>query len=164
MGNEKIKVKCRKVTNDGKVSSIPVTWSKSNSWSGGERWSKNMTLFLGILNYLAEKSQSISFDQKINRTVILDNPFGEASSDHVLDPVFFVAEQLGFQIIALTAHGEGKYIRDFFPVVYSCRLRPSINNETQVITKEKEINYAFFKDKDPKALLRLGDVEQLSMI
>ena len=164
MGNEKIKVKCRKVTNDGKVSSIPVTWSKSNSWSGGERWSKNMTLFLGILNYLAEKSQSISFDQKINRTVILDNPFGEASSDHVLDPVFFVAEQLGFQIIALTAHGEGKYIRDFFPVVYSCRLRPSTNNETQVLMKEKEINYAFFKDKDPKALLRLGDAEQLSMI
>ena len=164
MGNEKIKVKCRKVTNDGKVSSIPVTWGKSNSWSGGERWSKNMTLFLGILNYLAEKSQSISSNQKRNRTVILDNPFGEASSDHVLDPVFFIAEQLGFQIIALTAHGEGKYIRDFFPVVYSCRLRPSVNNETQIFIKEKEINHVFFKDNDPKALLRLGDVEQLSMI
>ncbi|WP_352417768.1 hypothetical protein [Proteiniborus sp.] len=164
MENEKIKVKCRKVTNDGKVSSIPVTWGKSNSWSGGERWSKNMSLFLGILNYLAEKSQSISTGQKRNRTVILDNPFGEASSDHVLDPVFFIAEQLGFQIIALTAHSEGKYIRDFFPVVYSCRLRPSSNNETQILTKEKEINYAFFKDNDPKALLRLGDIEQMSMI
>src|SRR5690606_39242837 len=78
MGNEKIKVKCRKVTNDGKVSSIPISWSKSNRWSGGERWSKNMTLFLGLLNYLAEKSQDISSNQKRNRTVILDNPFGEA--------------------------------------------------------------------------------------
>ena len=164
MGNEKIKVKCRKVTNDGKVSSIPISWSKSNRWSGGERWSKNMTLFLGLLNYLAEKSQDISSNQKRNRTVILDNPFGEASSDHVLDPVFFIAEQLGFQIIALTAHGEGKYMRDFFPIIYSCRLRPSVANETQILVKEKEINYVFFKDKDPRALMRLGDTEQLSII
>ncbi len=125
-----------------------------------------MTLFLGILNYLAEKKvKAFIQSKKRNRTVILDNPFGgEASSDHVLDPVFFIAEQLGFQIIALTAHGEGKYIRDFFPVVYSCRLRPSVNNETQIFIKEKEINHVFFKDNDPKALLRLGDVEQLSMI
>lgn len=164
MGSENIKVKCRKVTNDGRVNSIPISWTRSNNWSGGERWSKNMTLFLGILNYLAEKSQSIQSSRKRNRTVILDNPFGEASSDHVLDPVFFIAEKLGFQIIALTAHGEGKYIRDFFPVVYSCKLRPSKDNETQIFTKKKEINYAFFRDKDPAAIMRLGDVEQLSLI
>jgi len=163
MGNERIKVKCRKVTNDGKVSSIPVSWSKSNNWSGGEKWSKNMTLFLGILNYLAEKSQSIQPSQKRNRTVILDNPFGEASSDHVLSPVFFIAERLGFQIIALTAHSEGKYIRDFFPVVYSCRLRPSKDSETQVVTKEKAINYAYLRENDPRALMRLGEREQLTM-
>lgn len=164
MGNQKIKVKCRKVTNDGKINSVPVSWGKSNNWSGGETWSKNMTLFLGILNYLAEKSQSIQSSGKRNRTVILDNPFGEASSDHVLDPVFFIAEKLGFQILALTAHSGGKYIRDFFPVVYSCRLRPSKNNETQILTKEKEINYAYLKDNDPNALMRLGDVEQLSLV
>jgi len=159
MGNDKIKVRCRKVTNDGKVSSRPISWEQSNKWSGGEKWSKNMTLFLGILNYLAEKSQSIPYNQKRSRTVLLDNPFGKASSDHVLDPVFFIAEQLGFQIIALTAHSEGKYIRDFFPVVYSCRLRPSVDKKTQIIGKEKEIRYAFFKDKDPQALIRLGDAE-----
>ena len=163
MAGDGIKVKCRKVTNDGKVNSIPVSWEKTNSWSGGEKWSKNMTLFLGILNYLAEKKQSINFEQKRNRTVILDNPFGEASSNHVLDPVFFIAEQLGFQIIALTAHSEGKYIRDYFPIVYSCRLRPSLDKNTQIFTKEREIKYAFFKDNDPQVLSRLGEKEQLTM-
>jgi DNA repair exonuclease SbcCD ATPase subunit len=163
MAGDGIKVKCRKVTNDGKVNSIPVSWEKTNSWSGGEKWSKNMTLFLGILNYLAEKKQSINFEQKRNRTVILDNPFGEASSNHVLDPVFFIAEQLGFQIIALTAHSEGKYIRDYFPIVYSCRLRPSLDKDTQIFTKEREIKYAFFKDNDPQVLSRLGEKEQLTM-
>lgn len=163
MANNGIKVKCRKVTNDGKVSSMPISWEKTNSWSGGEKWSKNMTLFLGILNYLAEKKQSINSDRKKNRTVILDNPFGEASSNHVLDPVFFIAEQLGFQIIALTAHSEGKYIRDYFPIVYSCRLRLSLDKSTQIFTKEREIKYAFFKDNDPQALSRLGEKEQLTM-
>ncbi|WP_242866015.1 hypothetical protein [Desnuesiella massiliensis] len=158
-----IKIKCRKVTNDGKVSSMPFSWEQSNAWSGGEKWSKNMTLFLGILNYLAEKRKQIVSNMKRHRTVIVDNPFGKASSDHVLDPVFFIAEQLGFQIIALTAHAEGKFIRTYFPIVYSCRLRDAKNNSTQIMTKEKEVKTAFFKDSDPQTLMRLGQLQQLGM-
>ncbi|MEJ8552629.1 hypothetical protein [Tepidibacter sp. Z1-5] len=163
MKQNNIKIKCRKVTNNGKVDSVPTSWEKSNNWSGGEKWSKNMTLFLGILNYLSEKRHHILKSQKSNRIVIVDNPFGKASSDHVLDPVFFVAQQLGFQIIALTAHAEGKFIRDYFPIVYSCKLRASTNGDNLILTKEKEIRYTFFKDNDPQALMRLGDQEQLAL-
>ncbi|MTI67184.1 MAG: hypothetical protein FH753_11385 [Firmicutes bacterium] len=159
-----IKISCRKVTNDGRISSAPTSWEYSNKWSGGEKWSKNMTLFLGILNYLAEKRQNINTSNKTNRTVIVDNPFGKASSDHVLDPVFFIAEKLGFQIIALTAHTDGKYIRNYFPVVYSCKLREASNGHSFIIDKEKEIKYAFFKDNDPKALDRLGKQEQIDFL
>jgi hypothetical protein len=63
----------------------------------------------------------------------------------------------------LTAHSEGKYIRDYFPIVYSCRLRPSLDKDTQIFTKEREIKYAFFKDNDPQVLSRLGEKEQLTM-
>ena len=163
MLGKEIKVKCRKVTNDGKVSNMYYSWESSNQWSGGEKWSKNMALFLGILNYVAEKKQHISPNQRRNRTVIMDNPFGKASSDHILSPVFFIAEQLGFQFIALTAHGEGRFIRDYFPVVYSCKLRPSVGGDTSILTKEKNINYAFFKDNDPMVIERIGDREQLNM-
>ncbi|MBF8983805.1 hypothetical protein IZY60_09670 [Lutibacter sp. B2] len=163
MKRNTIKVKSRKVTNDGKVSGIPTPWEQSNLWSGGEKWSKNMTLFLGILNYLAEKRYHIPVNQKHNRTVIVDNPFGKASSDHVLDPVFFIAKQLGFQMIALTAHAEGKFIRSYFPIIYSCRLRSAANGENLILTKEKEIQYAFFKDHDPQTLVRLGEQEQLTL-
>lgn len=163
MKEKDISVKCRKVSNDGKVSAALTSWEKSNAWSGGEKWSKNMTLFLGILNYIAEKRVPLQGNQKRHRTVIVDNPFGKASSDHVLEPVFFIAEQLGFQIIALTAHAEGKFIRKYFPVVYSCRLRDSASGDTQIMTKNKEIRTAFFKDNDPEAMVRLGEQEQLSM-
>ena len=163
MLGEEIKVRCRKVTNDGKVSNMYYSWSSSNQWSGGEKWSKNMALFLGILNYAAEKKQHIVTNQKRNRTVIMDNPFGKASSDHVLSPVFFIAEQLGFQFIVLTAHGDGRFIRDYFPIVYSCKLRPSIEGDTSILTKKKIINHAFFRDNDPMTIERVGDKEQLSL-
>lgn len=163
MKQNNIKVKCRKVTNDEKMSSSPFSWEVSNSWSGGEKWSKNMTLFLGILNYLAEKRTQIIPSHKRYRTVIVDNPFGKASSDHVLNPVFFIAQQLGFQIIALTAHAEGKFIRTYFPIVYSCRLREAGNASSQIMTKEREIRKAYFKDGDPQTLKRLGQLQQIGL-
>ncbi|WP_040302658.1 hypothetical protein [Aneurinibacillus aneurinilyticus] len=161
MKNEVMKVNCRKVTNDNKVTTRSYSWEQSNVWSGGEKWSKNMTLFLGILNYVAEKKQHIQPNMKRHRAVILDNPFGKASSDHVLTPVFFVAEQLGFQVIALTAHAEGKFLQDFFPVIYSCRLRESADPTKKVMIKEKWLHHAYFQDHEPKSIDRLGEMEQM---
>lgn len=163
MENEVMKVTCRKVTNDNKVSSRYYLWESSNSWSGGEKWSKNMTLFLGLLNYIAEKKQYISKDMPRHRVVILDNPFGKASSDHVLTPVFFIAEQLGFQIIALTAHAEGKFLQDYFPIIYSCRLRPTNQAGKMVMSTEKQLHHAYFQEHDPQALSNLVDPKQLEL-
>ncbi|PAQ15381.1 hypothetical protein CD798_06220 [Bacillaceae bacterium SAOS 7] len=159
--NEVMKVNCRKVTNDNKVTTRSYSWEQSNVWSGGEKWSKNMTLFLGILNYVAEKKQHIQSNMKRHRSVILDNPFGKASSDHVLTPVFYIAEQLGFQIIALTAHAEGKFLQDFFPVIYSCRLREAVDSNKKVMTTEKRLHHAYFQDHEPQSIERLGETEQL---
>lgn len=163
MNNDVMKVSCRKVTNDNKVSTRSYSWEQSNVWSGGEKWSKNMTLFLGILNYVAEKKKHIQPNMKRHRAVILDNPFGKASSDHVLSPVFYIAEQLGFQMIALTAHAEGKFLQDYFPVIYSCRLRTSTDPNKKVMTKEKWLHHAYFQDHEPDTIERLGETEQLGL-
>lgn len=162
LGNKKMQVKCRKVESERQISSTFYSWEQSNKWSGGESWSKNMALYLGILKYIAEKAGGPS-NAKRDRTLILDNPFGKASSDHVLSPVFYIAEQLGFQMIALTAHAEGKFIADYFPVVYSCRLRFAKNDSHQIIQKEQHINKAFFADQEPEALHYVGEKKQLSL-
>ncbi|HHY74896.1 MAG TPA: hypothetical protein GX497_17040 [Bacillus bacterium] len=161
LGNQSIKVKCRKVESATHISNTFFSWEESNRWSGGEKWSKNMALFLGLLNFIAEKSQKLSTHMKRNRTVILDNPFGKASSDHVLSPVFFIAEQLGFQLITLTAHAEGKFLSDYFPIVYSCRLKFLEGQSKQVLTKEKILQTAYLRDHAPESLMRLGEREQL---
>lgn len=161
---ETMKVSCRKVTNNHQVTRATYSWEQSNRWSGGEKWSKNMTLFLGVLNYVAERRQYIRANMKLHRTVILDNPFGKASSDHVLSPVFFIAEQLGFQMIALTAHVEGKFLQDYFPIVHSCRLRQTADPGKQVIESTMEVRQAYFRDHAPETLDRIDSrVDQLTL-
>ncbi len=162
--NKGFTVGVRKVSNDNRISNYPVDWATSNSWSGGEKWSKNMALFLGIQNYLSEKRQPIIAGKGNIRTVVLDNPFGQASSDHVLEPVFFIAEKLGFQVIALTALAEGKFLRDYFPIIYSCRLRSAEGGETTIMDKELYINHAFFQDNAPQSLGRIGQVTQIELL
>ncbi|WP_339062088.1 hypothetical protein [Tepidibacillus marianensis] len=163
MREKTMRVNLHKVSNNNQVSNRLYTWEQSNAWSGGEKWSKNMTLFLGMLNYIAEKRQHIKPKMKRHRTVIVDNPFGKASSEHVLNPVFFIAEQLGFQIIALTALAEGKFLRDYFPIIYSCKLRHAIGSEKQIMTKEKMLHHAYFQDHEPESMERLGGIEQLQL-
>lgn len=159
IGIDKVKVRCRKAISMGNISTKLFSWEESNQWSGGEKWSKNMALFLGLLNYIAEKKQNIYTTNKVSRVVILDNPFGKASSTHVLEPVFFIASQLGFQIIALTAHGEGDFIRKYFPVIYSCKLRQTKDSSTTLIMAKQEVNKAYFREVSPAALGRLGQSE-----
>src|SRR5699024_8609546 len=162
MDHDVMKVSCRKVTNDNQVTSRLTSWEQSNKWSGGEKWSKNMTLFLGILNFVAEKKKQYNPNMKRNRAVILDNPFGKASSDHVLNPVFFIAEQLGFQMIALTAHADGKFLQDYFPIIYSLKLREATNDGKQVMTKERHLHHAYFEDHAPEEMSRLEEREQMA--
>ena len=164
LGNHAIKVKCRKATSSDTFSERPYDWEESNKWSGGETWCKNMSLFLGCLNYLAEKHTQIRRTKHHNdRVVIADNPFGKASSDHVLEPVFFIAEQLGFQIIALTAHEEGSFIRRYFPIVYSCRFASIPGGKGKVLEPEKEIKTAFFEEHSPESLQRLEEFEEIGL-
>lgn len=141
LDNQVMQVKCRKVQSIDQVSSTYYSWEQSNKWSGGEQWSKNMALYLGLLRYIAEKSGKRA-SLKRDRVLLLDNPFGKASSEHVLQPVFYIAEKLGFQIIALTAHGENKFVTDYFPVRYSCRSRSAIDHTHEVM----ELKTLYFED------------------
>lgn len=124
---------------------------------------EHMALFLGCLNYLSEKRARIGHTKYHNRVVVADNPLGKASSDHVLDPVFFIAEQLGFQMIALTAHEDGNFIRKYFPVVYSCHFADISGGKGKVLLPEKEIKTAFFEEHHPEALKRLEDYEETGL-
>jgi len=63
--------------------------------SGGQKLSARMVVMMMLLSVKSETDQSWV-------PLVCDNPFGQAASAHVLDPIFAVAEKLKFQIIVVT--------------------------------------------------------------
>jgi len=63
--------------------------------SGGQKLSARMVMMMMLLSVKGETDQSWV-------PLVVDNPFGQAASAHVLDPIFAVAEKLKFQFIVVT--------------------------------------------------------------
>jgi hypothetical protein len=67
----------------------------------------------------------------------MDNPFSNASSPHVLDPIFEIANQLGFQIIAFAPPEIIKEeISERFPILWSMQLKMLKENGMSLLTSE----------------------------
>ncbi|WP_370222736.1 hypothetical protein [Cytobacillus sp.] len=63
--------------------------------SGGQKLSARMVMMMMLLSVKSETDQSWV-------PLVCDNPFGQAASAHVLDPIFAVADKLKFQFIVVT--------------------------------------------------------------
>lgn len=63
--------------------------------SGGQKLSARMVMMMMLLSVKGETDHSWV-------PLVCDNPFGQAASAHVLDPIFAVAEKLKFQFIVVT--------------------------------------------------------------
>ncbi|MEH7379072.1 hypothetical protein V7138_01120 [Bacillus sp. JJ1533] len=63
--------------------------------SGGQKLSARMVMMMMLLSVKSETDQSWV-------PLVCDNPFGQAASAHVLDPIFAVAQKLKFQFIVVT--------------------------------------------------------------
>jgi hypothetical protein len=63
--------------------------------SGGQKLSARMVMMMMLLSVKSETDQSWV-------PLVCDNPFGQAASTHVLDPIFAVADKLKFQFIVVT--------------------------------------------------------------
>ena len=101
------------------------SWEDVQKWSGGERYAGYMAMFMAILSYTRSKLSSLHNPYKV---MIADNPFGAASSPHVLNLIFQLAESNHIQMICLTALTE-ETIFTYFPTVYSLRLRPFMGKD-----------------------------------
>lgn len=100
-------------------------WDDIQKWSGGERFAGYMAMFMAILSYTRSKLSSLHNPYKV---MLADNPFGAASSPHVLNLIFQMAESNNIQMICLTALTEDT-IFSYFPAVYSLRLRPFMGKD-----------------------------------
>ena len=96
-----------------------VAWESVPKWSGGEKFTAYFMMLVTLLSYLRAKRVP---EYASGKVLIADNPFGRASSPHLLEIVFGLAQETETQMICLTALRE-RAIYDNFPVVYSLKLR-----------------------------------------
>lgn len=119
------------------------TWKTINTGSetksdgsGGQKLSARMIVMMMLLS---SKQNSDS----VWTTLVCDNPFGQAASEHVLDPMFVVAEKLKFQLIIVTPPELVKTdISQRFPVYYKLDFKQEKGKE--VINDNVQFSYRIY--------------------
>lgn len=87
--------------------------------SGGQTLSVNTFVIMMIMSF---KKKHIG-NENPSTVLTLDNPFGQASAKHVLDPIFEIANKLNFQLICFAAPEIIKVeISERFPVFWELKI------------------------------------------
>ncbi|MCM3105138.1 hypothetical protein ABEW72_02355 [Bacillus velezensis] len=116
-------------------------WDEVSKWSGGEEFSSYMSMFMILVTYLRKKVNARDDSWKV---IIADNPFGKASSEHVVKPIMELARKSKIQLFCLTAHNN-EDIRSRFECVMSNRYYNTAGIELlQVKHKEKGVSLGLY--------------------
>jgi len=123
-------------------------WHDLVEWSVGQRYIGRFTVFVVLMAYLRQRR---STGQKTS-VVMADNPFGEASSGHILEILSAAVREAGIQLICVTAHRQSDIMREF-SVLYSLVSRGTISGQLRMIARDEsprniEAAYGVLNDED----------------
>lgn len=105
--------------------------------SGGQSLSINTFVIMMIMSF---KKKHIG-NENPSTVLILDNPFGEASGRHVLDPIFEISSKLNFQLICFAPPELIKVeISERFPVFWELKIEDGKVVHGGRIIKETTLN------------------------
>lgn len=138
-----------------KVSKIP--WEAVGKVSGGEEFVSVFILFISLMSYT--RGYHLSRKQS-GKVLVMDNPFGPVSSEHLLEPLFKIAKTYDAQLICFT-HINTSAITSQFDLIYSLRVvRDAGSSQERVdvkLTKDIRSGVEFLES----GLFETGDVKQL---
>ncbi|XIH24865.1 hypothetical protein C1N73_26385 (plasmid) [Priestia aryabhattai] len=89
-------------------------WDEVSGWSNGEKHASRMAMFITINSLVRKKRFSQENSWKF---LIADNPFGEASADHVVKPMITLAKKSNTQLFCLTGIEDKKIQMEFDTVI-----------------------------------------------
>ncbi|MGD6870605.1 hypothetical protein ACQCU1_00270 [Sutcliffiella horikoshii] len=129
-------------------------WEIAVKWSGGEQYTVYMTMFMV---YIMHVRRAEAGRDREPFTIIVDNPFGKASNDHVVDPILETAKKNNIQLICLTAHDTPRIISKF-PVVYSNVYNYEPNTKTEILESKFKETLETFKYINEEELVEQGSL------
>ncbi|AGK52777.1 hypothetical protein [Bacillus sp. 1NLA3E] len=153
---------------------INVNNSGYKSWeqvmkenSGGERFVSFFAVLVALMSY-TRISMKFEDDYQRNtdmKVLIMDNPYGPISSEHLLKPLFKIAQKYHTQLICLTDLKQNS-ILNCFNLIYMIKIRQNVFGTNEYIQLEQQIKEDAKVEKDEmleKAVFRAKEVEQISL-
>lgn len=149
--------------------------SKYKTWeqvmkenSGGERFVSFFAVLIALMSY-TRTSMKYADDYERNKdtkVLIMDNPFGPISSEHLLKPLFNIAKKYNTQLICLTDLKQNS-IMNCFNLIYMIKIRQNVLGTSEYVQLERQIKNDDEFEKDErleKAVFKAQEVEQIRFI
>jgi hypothetical protein len=135
--------------------------------SGGERFVSFFAVLVALMSY-TRTSMKLEDDYQRNtdtKVLIMDNPFGPISSEHLLKPLFKIAQKYNTQLICLTDLKQNS-ILNCFNLIYMIKIRQNVFGTNEYIQLEQQIKEDANISRDEmleKAVFSAKEVEQISL-
>lgn len=110
------------------------SWDYLNDWSQGQRFAGRFSLFVVLLSYLRHFR---SGGGESSSVILADNPFGKASSSHILEIINTIAYYQNVQLFCCTALRNTEIIREF-PVIYSLVPTPTMSGKERMLLETQQ--------------------------
>ncbi|MHB1418554.1 MAG: coiled-coil domain-containing protein [Bacillota bacterium] len=167
LGTRHIPVSVFKVDLNAQNSRLKLWEDAVRENSGGEKFVVFFTVLAALMAYTRARTMEAAGAEADTdtRVLVMDNPFGPISSEHLLNPLFEIARKYRTQLICLSDLKQNS-IMNCFNLIFMLKVRTSAigNNEylkiEEVIRDESEIQH---DEKLEKAIFRASDLKQVSL-
>lgn len=121
IGNlNRVKVYIKKIEKHGVVKK---TWKDTLSQnSGGEKFVSMFILLSSFMSYMRRSEIDLG-NKEDKKIIIMDNPFAKTNAEHLLEPMFQIAEKYNIQLICFSGIG-GSSVYNRFNTIYAAKVIP----------------------------------------
>ncbi|MGH4139385.1 hypothetical protein [Clostridium sp.] len=119
IGNiNRIRVDIKKIEKTGLVRK---SWKNALSQnSGGEKFVSMFILLSSLMSYMRKRETDID-NKEEKKIIIMDNPFAKTNAEHLLEPMFQIAEKYNIQLLCFSGIG-GSAVYNRFNKIYVAKV------------------------------------------
>ena len=167
LGNAHIPVKVFKIDMNMQNSRLKDWEDAVRENSGGEKFVVFFSLLSALMSYTRNKSlEALGADpDTATRVLIMDNPFGPISSEHLLEPMFEIARRHRTQLICLSDLKQNS-ILNCFNLIFMLKVRTAAIGGNEYLKFEEFVRDESSLENDEKlekAIYRTSDFKQMPL-
>lgn len=136
-GSNSVEIKVWKSLKDERNSRLEEWESR---YSGGEHFLVYFVVYTALVSY-ARRRQTIDDNDKIRSVFLIDNPFGETSSEHLLDVFIEIVNKFKLQAICFSDLRQDSITKNF-DLIYQMSLREAAYSNKSYLTIDEILNNA----------------------